>query len=90
MRPVLSEPDQFQLTWCHWATNTRLLCGLHSSSSQGGVLHPVTRLVAMDADGKNLQVLMQNPEKFKVSFRTASSIGIRVRPIRCSSKPMRE
>jgi dipeptidyl aminopeptidase/acylaminoacyl peptidase len=60
MRPVLSEPDQFQLTWCHWATNTRLLCGLHSSSSQGGVLHPVTRLVAMDADGKNLLVLMQN------------------------------
>src|SRR6202035_2661752 len=69
MRPVLSEPDEFQLTWCHWATNTRLLCGLHSSSSQGGVLHPVTRLVAVDADGKNLRVLMQNSQEVQGQFQ---------------------
>src|SRR3979409_1781719 len=26
-RGVLVEPDNFRMTWCHWATNTRLLCG---------------------------------------------------------------
>jgi hypothetical protein len=26
-QPVLGEPNHFQIAWCHWATNTRLLCG---------------------------------------------------------------
>jgi dipeptidyl aminopeptidase/acylaminoacyl peptidase len=60
LRPLFGEPDPFLLTWCHWATNTRLLCGLRATSSERGVLFPVTRLVAVDADGKNLRVLMQN------------------------------
>jgi hypothetical protein len=60
MHPVLGEPDHFQLTWCHWATNTRLLCGLRAITSERGHLFPVTRLVAVDADGKNMRVLMQN------------------------------
>lgn len=60
MHPVLSEPDQFLLTWCHWATNTRLLCGLRAITRERGILFPVTRLVAVDADGKNVRVLMQN------------------------------
>jgi acetyl esterase/lipase len=60
MRPLLSEPDHFLLTWCHWATNTRLLCGLRAITSERGYLFPVTRLVAVDADGKNMRVLMQD------------------------------
>jgi dipeptidyl aminopeptidase/acylaminoacyl peptidase len=60
MHPVLNEPDRFLLTWCHWATNTRLLCGLRAITSDRGYLFPVTRLVAVDADGKNMRVLMQN------------------------------
>ena len=60
MHLVLSEPEQFLLTWCHWATNTRLLCGLRAIASDRGYLFPVTRLVAVDADGKNMRVLMQN------------------------------
>jgi dipeptidyl aminopeptidase/acylaminoacyl peptidase len=60
LRPLFGEPDPFLLTWCHWATNTRLLCGLRATSNERGVLFPVTRLVAVDADGKNLRVLMQN------------------------------
>ena len=59
MHPVLTEPEQFQLTWCHWATNTRLLCGLRGIANDRW-LYPVTRLVAVDADGKNMRVLMQD------------------------------
>ena len=38
MRALFSEPDQFRLSWCHWATATRLLCGLSAISSERGVL----------------------------------------------------
>jgi hypothetical protein len=59
MRPVLSEPEHFRMTWCRWATNTRLMCGfigmIHDRSVYG-----VTRLAAVDADGKNMRVLIQN------------------------------
>jgi dienelactone hydrolase len=59
LRLVITEPDHFRMTWCRWATNTRLLCGLRGMVSDL-VVYPVTRLVAVDADGKNLRVLMQN------------------------------
>jgi dienelactone hydrolase len=69
MRPVLSEPDNFQLKWCHWATNTRLLCGLRTIASEGAYVYPVTRLVAVDADGKNMRVLMQNSQEAQGQFQ---------------------
>lgn len=59
MHPVLTEPDPFQMTWCHWATNTRLLCGFRAMVS-GRLVYGVTRLVAVDADGKNMRVLIEN------------------------------
>src|SRR5277367_4436464 len=58
-RPVLSEPDHFHFTWCRWATNTRLLCGF-MGMAKDTLVYAVTRLVAVDADGKNMQVLLQN------------------------------
>jgi dipeptidyl aminopeptidase/acylaminoacyl peptidase len=58
--PLFGEPDQFLLSWCHWATKTRLLCGLRGITNERGYLFPITRLVAVDADGKNMRVLMQN------------------------------
>jgi hypothetical protein len=57
---VFAEPKHFQISWCHWATNTRLLCGLRAMSTVGRYVVPVTRLVAMDADGKNMRLLMQD------------------------------
>jgi Tol biopolymer transport system component len=59
MRGVLAEPDHFQMTWCRWATNTRLLYGFRGMVKNGYV-YAITRLVAVDADGKNVRVLMQN------------------------------
>jgi len=68
MKVVLAEPEQFQLTWCHWATNTRLLCALHAIATDRGYIYPVTRLAAVDADGKNLRVLMQNSQEVQGQF----------------------
>ena len=59
MRGVLTEPDHFQMTWCHWATNTRLLCGFRGMA-RNRYIYPITRLAAIDADGKNSRVLLQN------------------------------
>jgi dienelactone hydrolase len=58
-RPVLAEPEHFKFSWCRWATNTRLLCGFHAMVRERFV-YSVSRLAAVDADGKNTRVLMQN------------------------------
>jgi dienelactone hydrolase len=68
MRGVLAEPDHFQMTWCRWATNTRLLCGFRGMVDQG-VVYGITRLVAVDADGKHLRVLMQNSFEAQGQFQ---------------------
>jgi acetyl esterase/lipase len=62
-RVVMGEPDHFKMTWCHWATNTRLLCGFEGMArykSQRNFVYAVTRLAAVDADGKNQLVLIQD------------------------------
>src|SRR5260370_21684897 len=68
MRGVLAEPDHFQMTWCHWATNTRLLCGFRGMVRQG-IVFGITRLVAIDADGKNQRVLIQGSGEAKGQFQ---------------------
>ena len=57
---VLSEPDRIQIRWCRWATNTRLLCGYGGMTSMYGRYYLATRLVGVDADGKNMKVLIQD------------------------------
>ena len=59
-RGVLAEPEHFQITWCHWATNTRLLCGLRGMVRDRRWCTASRGLVAVDADGKNMRVLLQN------------------------------
>jgi hypothetical protein len=68
MRPVLSEPERFRMTWCRWPTNTRLMCGF-LGMVHGRVVYPVTRLVAVDADGKNMRVLIQNSGEAQGQFQ---------------------
>jgi dipeptidyl aminopeptidase/acylaminoacyl peptidase len=67
------------LTWCDWANNTRVLCGftgtniVQGAQIRGGrIVFRVTQLVAVDADGKDSQVLMNN-ERF---FSSASRDGV--------------
>jgi dienelactone hydrolase len=68
MVPVMAEPEHFQFNWCHWATNTRLLCGLRAMVREGFV-YGITRLVAVDADGKNTRVLIQNSLQAQGQFQ---------------------
>jgi dienelactone hydrolase len=68
-RPVLSEPEHFRMTWCDWATNTRLLCGFRGMASEGGFVFGITRLVGVDADGKNMGVLIQNSSDAQGQFQ---------------------
>src|ERR1700722_19007560 len=67
-RLVITEPDHFRMSWCRWATNTRLLCGLRAMVSDR-VVYAVTRLVAVDADGKNIRVLIQNSGEAQGQFQ---------------------
>ncbi len=51
--------NHFFITWCKWATNRRLVCALRGSVHNLDVVYTVTRLAAVDADGKHLMVLVQ-------------------------------
>ncbi len=60
-RGILSATEnRFDISWCNWANDTRLLCGYRGTDNNGVGYYTVTRLVAIDADGKNMKVLIQN------------------------------
>jgi hypothetical protein len=61
MKPILTaEEHRFQVRWCSFKTAQRLLCGLHGVEFIGAEPFPLTRLIAINADGTNLKVLVQN------------------------------
>ena len=57
---VLVEPTGFRLRWCRFASDSRLLCSLLGITNDRGLVYSVTRLVAVDVNGANLLVLLQN------------------------------
>ena len=53
--------DNFEISRCGFKSDVRVLCGFHGTSFSAGQPYPVTRLVAVDMDGKShAQVLFQN------------------------------
>jgi len=62
-------PGKFELNWCSWATNTRLLCSYRGIGNDFVVLYTATRLVAVDADGTHLLVLLQNSDEATGQFQ---------------------
>ncbi|MHC5012544.1 MAG: hypothetical protein ACYTG6_16630, partial [Planctomycetota bacterium] len=56
---LASVPDEFDVEWCEWANDERLLCGFAGIAKDRTLLYPVTRLVAVDADGSDMKVLLQ-------------------------------
>ena len=60
---VYAATDQFDIDWCRWANNTRVLCGLSAMTSYQGTYFQVTRLIGVDWNGKNLILL--EPEQLK-------------------------
>jgi dipeptidyl aminopeptidase/acylaminoacyl peptidase len=65
---VLSEPEHFVMRWCRWATDTRVLCSFQGVAHSGPI-YPVSRLVGVDADGKNMRVLIQNSQEAQGQFQ---------------------
>lgn len=51
--------DKGGVTWCRWASLTRLVCQVRTVINDAGVLLGFSRLIALDADGKNLVRLTQ-------------------------------
>jgi dipeptidyl aminopeptidase/acylaminoacyl peptidase len=56
---LASEKDRFDVNWCRWANNERLLCGFGAVFKDRHLLYRVSRLVAVNADGTQMKVLMQ-------------------------------
>jgi hypothetical protein len=55
---LASTKDGFDIQWCDWANNERLLCGF-AAVAKGWDAFGVTRLVAVNADGSSMKVLLQ-------------------------------
>ncbi|MET0534567.1 MAG: S9 family peptidase [Steroidobacter sp.] len=64
-----SKPGEYELSWCGWANNKRILCGVSASVREGPVLYGISRLVGVDADGSNTKVLIQNSEGGRAQFQ---------------------
>jgi len=57
---LASTRDRFDLQWCNWANDERLLCSFYGTSREFGLWFVVTRLVAVNSDGSAMKVLVQN------------------------------
>ena len=56
---LASTRDGFDIQWCDWANDERLLCSFFGTSREWGTF-VITRLVAVNADGSEMKVLVQN------------------------------
>ena len=57
-KAATSDPDKFDIGWCRWANEKRLLCGIYGNiRGKKYAEPPFKRLFAMDADGTALKVL---------------------------------
>lgn len=54
-----SDKDRFDLAWCRWASDERLLCSYRGVDRDAGHLFSATRLIGVDPDGSDLVVLLQ-------------------------------
>jgi dipeptidyl aminopeptidase/acylaminoacyl peptidase len=52
------ERDKFDITWCDWANDERLLCGIRGIILEPPIAYAVTRLVAVNYDGSGMRVLV--------------------------------
>src|SRR5215510_12606474 len=55
--------ETFEITWCDFKTEERLLCGMRGTQFIAGEPYPITRLLSIDATGKaKPKVLIQNSD----------------------------
>ena len=62
-----------RLSGCDWVSNTRLVCSIYAViyAAAGGRVVPFTRLVAVDADGKNLQLLSKRDNVYERGLQSS-------------------
>ena len=67
------EPGKFDLGWCRWANQKRLVCGIYGNiRGKKYAESPYTRLFAVDADGAALKVLEQARNEGNLFVTTTS------------------
>ena len=64
---LASTPNEFDIYWCGWANDTRLLCGFYAIE-RGWMALPATRLVAVNADGSEQKVLLERKLKKTIAL----------------------
>jgi len=55
---LAGDRDRFDIEWCDWANQERLLCGLRGVVLERPIAYAVTRLVAVDYDGTDMKILL--------------------------------
>jgi len=72
-RVTASEPGKFDLGWCHWASQKRIVCGLYGNIlGKKYAQPPFTRMFAVDADGTALKTLDLAPDGANLFVTTTS------------------
>lgn len=64
-----AKPGEYELDWCGWANNKRLLCGVSATVREGPVFYGVSRLVGVNSDATEQKVLIQNSESGRAQFQ---------------------
>ena len=70
-RPLMRATNEnFELSWCGFKTDERLLCGFSGTEFEGGQPYGVTRLMSIDITGKaKPKVLIQNGDHGQSQFQ---------------------
>ncbi len=73
-RVAASEPGKFDLAWCRFANEKRLLCGLYGNiRGKQYAEQPFKRLFAVDVDGTALKTLEQSRDEGNLLVSTTSA-----------------
>ena len=73
-RVAASEPGKFDLAWCRWANEKRLLCSVYGNiRGKKYAEPPFKRLFAVDADGTALKTLEQSRDEGNLLVSTTSA-----------------
>lgn len=69
-KPIFaSKPGEYELRWCGWANNKRILCGVSATVREGPVFYGVSRMIGVNSDGSAQKLLLQNSESGRAQFQ---------------------
>jgi hypothetical protein len=65
---LAAEEDSFDIRWCQFKSDTRILCGLTGTVDEGKPYN-MTRLIAINADGSKFKLLIQRAGNKDAQFQ---------------------